>query len=169
VARKDTSDLAVLNHSPGLPEGYELEDQLASTITRFLQELGTGFAFVGRQYCLLVGGDEFFVDLLFYNFRLRRFFVIELKTGAFAPEHAGKLSFYVNVVDDQMRDQQHDLPTIGLLLVARRNDQVVELALRTISSPLAVSTYDIGELPADVREALPSEEDLARLLNQSDA
>jgi predicted nuclease of restriction endonuclease-like (RecB) superfamily len=132
----------------------ELEDQLASTVARFLQELGTGFAFVGRQHCLLVDGEEFFV--------------IELKSGTFAPEHAGKLSFYVNVVDDQMRDPQHDLPTIGLLLVARRNDQVVELALRTISSPLAVSPYDIGELPADVREALPSEEDLAGLLNQSD-
>jgi predicted nuclease of restriction endonuclease-like (RecB) superfamily len=166
--RQAVRDPYILDWIGGTPQRErDLEDQLAATITRFLQELGTGFAFVGRQYCLLVDGEEFFVDLLFYNFRLRRFFVVELKTGAFAPEHAGKLGFYVNVVDDQMRDPQHDLPTIGLLLVARRNDRVVELTLRTMSSPLAVSIYDVGELPADVQTVLPSEEDLAGVLNGS--
>jgi predicted nuclease of restriction endonuclease-like (RecB) superfamily len=139
----------------------DLEDRLVAHIANFLQELGTGFAFVGRQYCLLVDGEEFFCDLLFYNFRLRRFVVIELKIGKFAPEAAGKLTFYVNVVDQQLRDPAHDEPTIGILLVAQRSDAVVDLTLKTMCSPLAVSTYDYGTLPAEVRAALPTQDQLA--------
>ncbi|MCO6007583.1 PDDEXK nuclease domain-containing protein [Actinoallomurus purpureus] len=139
----------------------DLEDRLVAHIANFLQELGTGFAFVGRQYCLLVDGDEFFCDLLFYNFRLRRFVVIELKIGKFLPEAAGKLTFYVNAIDQQLRDPVHDEPTIGILLVAQRNDAVVDLTLKTMCSPLAVSTYEYGALPAEVRAALPTEAQLA--------
>jgi predicted nuclease of restriction endonuclease-like (RecB) superfamily len=139
----------------------ELEARILANITRFLQELGEGFAFMGRQYCLLVDGQEFFVDLLFYNVKLRRFIVIELKVGKFLPEHVGKLNFYLSVIDDQLRDPEHDRPTIGILLVAERSDVVVEFSLNRVDSPLAVGGYDYGTLPPDVRAALPSKDQLA--------
>lgn len=144
----------------------ELEARILANITRFLQELGEGFAFMGRQYCLLVDGHEFFVDLLFYNVKLRRFIVIELKTGGFLPEHAGKLNFYLNVVDAQLRDPEHDRPSIGIMLVAERNDVMVEFSLNRIGSPLAVGTYDYTALPPDVQATLPSEEQLAGAMSQ---
>jgi hypothetical protein len=108
--------------------------------------------------CLLVGGEEFFADLLFYHMGLRRYVVLELKVGKFRPEHAGKLAFYVNVVDRQLRKPEHDDPTIGILLVAGRNDVVVEFALETVGSPVAVSTW--AALPAEVRGMLPTAEQL---------
>ncbi|HEX6467472.1 MAG TPA: PDDEXK nuclease domain-containing protein [Streptosporangiaceae bacterium] len=145
----------------------DLESRLLAHIARFLHELGAGFAFVGRQHCLIVGGEEFFVDLLFYHLRLRRYVVIELKVKGFAPEHVGKLSFYVNVVDGQLRDPTHDQPTIGILLVAERNDVVVEYALQTANSPLAVSRYDYGALPPDVRASLPSADELTDTISSA--
>jgi len=142
-----------------VPKERDLEQKLITHIAHFLQELGAGFAFMGRQHCLLVGGEEFFVDLLFYHVGLRRYVVIELKVGKFMPEHAGKLAFYVNVVDRQLRKPEHDDPTIGILLVAGRNDVVVEFALETVGSPVAVSTW--SALPTEVRSMLPSAEELS--------
>jgi predicted nuclease of restriction endonuclease-like (RecB) superfamily len=158
-------DPYILDWVGGHAHERDLEDRLCAHIVRFLQELGSGFAFMGRQYCLIVGGEEFFVDLLFYNVRLRRYFVIELKATGFTPEHAGKLGFYINVVDAQLRDPDHDEPTIGVLLVAKRNAHVVEFSLDAMSSPLAVGTYDSGGLPPEVRAALPSEDDFATALS----
>ncbi|NEE03015.1 PDDEXK nuclease domain-containing protein [Phytoactinopolyspora halotolerans] len=155
---RDPYMLEFLEGDEGLKE-RDLEGRLLIHVARFLQELGVGFAFMGSQYCLLVGGEEFFVDLLFYHMGMRRFIVIELKVGKFKPEHAGKLAFYVNVIDRQLRKPEYDAPTLGILLVASRNDVVVEYALDTVDSPVAVSTW--SALPADVREQLPSAEQLA--------
>jgi predicted nuclease of restriction endonuclease-like (RecB) superfamily len=141
----------------------DLEDRLCARIVQFLQELGQGFAFVGRQYMLLVNGNEFFVDLLFYHLKLRRYVVIELKTAGFIPEHVGKLSFYVNVVNAYLRDEEIDQPTIGILLVAARDDVVVEFSLQTTSSPIAVSNW--SALPPEVKAVLPSQEDFTRTLS----
>jgi len=120
----------------------ELEDALMDHLTRFLLELGTGFAFVGRQYRLEIGGDEFFIDLLFYHARLHCYVVVELKTVKFKPEFAGKLNFYVTAVDKEIRSQQ-DNPTIGILICKSKNDTVVEYALSTVDAPIGVSEYTI--------------------------
>ena len=141
----------------------DLEDALVGRLTRFLSELGTGFAFVGRQYKLTVGAREFFCDLIFYHLELRRFIVFALKTVAAEPEHIGKLNFYVNVVDDRLRKPEHgDRPTIGILLAADRDDVAVQYYLQGLTNPLAVSTY--RALPDEVRPALPSSETLAELV-----
>jgi predicted nuclease of restriction endonuclease-like (RecB) superfamily len=117
-----------------------LEDALVGRIQAFLLELGRGFAFVGRQHRLEVGGDEFFVDLLFFHLQLRCFVVIELKTRAFTPEDVGKLAFYRAAIDGELRHPD-DQPTIGLLLCADQNETVVEYTLQDIASPIAVSEY----------------------------
>ena len=144
----------------------ELEDALVSRLTRFLAELGSGFAFVGRQYKVSVGEGDYFIDLLFYHLRLRRFIVFELKAGVAQPEHIGKLNFYVNVVDDQLRSSEHgDRPTVGILLAAGRDDVAVRYALHGLSTPLAVSTY--RALPDEVRPALPTSEELTRVVQDA--
>lgn len=129
------------------PEADEraIEDALTSHITRFLLELGAGFAFVGRQVHLDVGGDDFFLDLLFYHLKLRCYVVVELKSGAFKPEHAGQLNFYLSAVDSLMKaDQDH--PTIGLLLCKTRNKVVAEYA-HSISVPGAPWTTRMAARP----------------------
>ena len=144
----------------------DLEDALVTRLTRFLSELGTGFAFVGRQYKITVGRRDWYVDLLFYHLKLRRFIVFELKTVAAEPEHIGKLNFYVNVVDDQLRDREHgDRSTIGILLAADRDNVAVQYALQGLTTPLAVSTY--RALPDEVRPALPSSETLVDLVRST--
>ena len=161
----DPYDLDFLALEPGYSE-HDLEDALVARLTHFLAELGAGFAFVGRQYRLPVDGEDFFADLLFFHLGLRRFVVFELKAGRAQPEHVGKLNFYVSVVDDLLRRPEHgDGPTIGILLAASRNDVVVEYALRGVTAPLAVSTYTTHQaLPDEVRQALPSGEDLASMV-----
>lgn len=144
----------------------ELEDALVHRLSRFLAELGTGFAYVGRQFKVTVGDSDYFIDLLFYHLRLRAFVVFELKAAAAQPEHIGKLNFYVNVVDDQLRDLEHgDRPTIGILLAADRDDVAVEYAIRGMTTPLAVSTY--RALPDDIRPALPSAAELADIVHEA--
>mgnify|MGYP002783557598 CR=1 FL=1 len=133
-----------------------IEDAIIQHITRFLLELGAGFAFVGRQVHIEVGGDDFFIDLLFYHLKLRCYVVIELKAGAFKPEHAGQLSFYLTAVDAQMK-AEHDGPSIGLLLCKSKNKIVAEYALRDSSKPIGVAEYQLLEaLPADLQTSLPS-------------
>jgi len=158
----DPYDLDFLALDPGYTE-RQLEDALLRRLTHFIAELGTGFAFVGRQYRLPVGERDYFADLVFYHLGLRRFIVFELKVGAAEPEHLGKLNFYVNAVDALLRRPEHgDGSSIGILLVADRGDVVVEYALRGIGTPLAVSTYTSHRsLPDDVRPALPSPDELA--------
>lgn len=142
----------------------EIENALVQHVTQFLLELGAGFAFVGRQVLLTVAGDEFFVDLLFYHLKLRCYVVVELKAGAFKPEYAGQLNFYLAAIDAQMKGAQ-DAPTIGLLLCKQRNRLVAEYALRGIDSPMGVAEYRLIEsLPEALASSLPSIEELEREL-----
>lgn len=142
----------------------DIENALIKHVTDFLLELGAGFAFVGQQVLLDVGGDEFFVDLLFYHVKLRCYMVIELKAGKFKPEHLGKLSFYLAAVDAQLRHPQ-DGPTIGLLLCKSKNAVVAEYALRDNNRPIGVAEYQlVGALPAELQTSLPSIEQIEREL-----
>lgn len=142
----------------------EIEAALVQHITQFLLELGAGFAFVGRQVLLDVGGDEFFIDLLFYHLKLRCYVVIELKAGKFKPEHLGQLGFYLTAVDRQVKSEQ-DNPTIGLLLCKSKNQVVAEYALGDKSQPMGIAEYKLLEsLPAELQTSLPSIEQIEREL-----
>lgn len=146
-----------------------IENALVKHVTEFLLELGAGFAFVGRQVLLNVGGDEFFIDLLFYHLKLRCYVVIELKGGKFKPEHLGQLSFYLTAVDEQVKHRQ-DSPTIGLLLCKSKNKVVAEYALRQNTQPLGVAEYKLIEsLPPELATDLPSIEQIEQELTGNDA
>ena len=134
----------------------ELEAGLVRHLEKFLIELGQGFAFVGRQYRLDVGDDDYYIDLLFYHLRLRAFVVIDLKTGAFKPEYAGKLNFYCNVVNDRLRHET-DAPTIGLILCQTKDNVLAEYSLSGIDKPIGVSSYQLTRtLPERLQSALPT-------------
>jgi predicted nuclease of restriction endonuclease-like (RecB) superfamily len=138
----------------------EIENGLIQHITRFLLELGAGFAFVGRQFRLEVAGDEFFIDLLFYHTRLKAYVVVELKATAFKPEHAGQLNFYLAAVDAQIKADD-DKPTIGLLLCKQQNRLVAEYALSGIDKPIGIAEYQLlRELPEILVKSLPSIEEI---------
>lgn len=142
----------------------ELEDALCQNITKFLLELGNGFAFIGRQYKLNVGSEEFRIDLLFYHLKLRCYVVVELKAVDFKPEFAGKLSFYTSAIDEKLKSEQ-DNATIGILICKSKNDLVVEYALKNINKPLGVSKYELTEiLPKNYRSSLPTIEDIEKEL-----
>lgn len=146
----------------------ELETELVRHLEKFLLELGQGFAFVGRQYRVTVGEDDFYIDLLFYHLRLRAFVVIDLKTGPFKPEYAGKLNFYCNVVNDQLRHEQ-DHPTIGLILCQTKDNVLAEYALTGIDKPIGVSSYELTRaLPKNLQSSLPTVEQLEAELSSSD-
>ncbi|KVV53447.1 hypothetical protein WK92_08360 [Burkholderia ubonensis] len=134
----------------------DIEQALTRHITRFLLELGAGFAFVGRQYRLEVGGDEFFIDLLFYHLKLRCYVVVELKATPFRPDYAGQLNFYLSAVDAQLRAPE-DQPAIGLLLCRERNRLVAEYALRGMANPMGVAEYQLlRQIPKSLESGLPS-------------
>ena len=120
----------------------ELETQLVRHLEKFLLELGQGFAFVGRQYRLDVGDEDFYIDLLFYHLRLRAFVVIDLKKGKFKPEYAGKLNFYCNVVNDRLKHPT-DQPTIGLILCQEHDRLLAEYSFAGIDKPIGISTYEL--------------------------
>ena len=144
----------------------DLERSLLEHLRDFLLELGRGFAFVGSQYRLEVDGDEFFIDLLFYQLRLRCYVVIELKIGEFKPEYAGKMNFYLSAVDELLRHPE-DRPSIGLILCKTQNRLVAEYALRDLSKPMGVATYRVTEaLPSELQEGLPSLEELEAELGE---
>lgn len=133
-----------------------IEHALVQHITRFLLELGAGFAFVGKQVHLEVGGDDFYIDLLFYHLKLRCYVVVELKSGTFKPEYAGQLNFYLSAVDAQLKSEQ-DNPSIGLLLCKDRNRLVAEYALRGMNKPIGIAEYQLVEsLPKELETSLPS-------------
>lgn len=143
-----------------------IESALVQHITQFLIELGAGFAFVGRQVHIEVGGEDFFIDLLFYHLKLRCYVVIELKAGAFKPEHTGQLGFYLSAVDSQVKAEQ-DNPTIGLLLCKSKNRVVAEYALRGSLQPMGVAEYQMIEsLPAELQTSLPSIEQIEQELGR---
>lgn len=142
----------------------DLEDALTGHITKFLLELGAGFAFVGRQYHIEIGESDFYIDLLFYHLKLRSYIVIELKTGKFIPEYAGKLNFYLSVVDDVLKSSD-DQPSIGLLICRDKDKVIAEYALKDINKPIGVSEYRITEsIPANLKGKLPTIEELEKEL-----
>jgi hypothetical protein len=122
----------------------DIENQLVKKVTKFLLELGSGFAFIGNQYKLQVGGDDYYLDLLFYNLKLRCYVVIELKTGKFKPEYAGKLNFYLSAVDDILKTEI-DNPSIGIILCKEKNRLVAEYSLKDMTKPIGVSEYKLLE------------------------
>lgn len=157
--------LDFLNLSEDFKE-KDLEKALVSGIKNFLMELGNGFAFVGNQKKFSVEKDEFFIDLLFYNYRLHCFVVIELKIGEFKPEFAGKLNFYINVVNEQLKGEK-DNQTIGILLCKTPNKTVVRFSLLDIQQPIGVSEYHLQNiLPEKLRSGIPSVEELEEELER---
>jgi predicted nuclease of restriction endonuclease-like (RecB) superfamily len=138
----------------------ELEAGLVAHLERFMLELGVGFSFVGRQYHISVGEDDFSLDLLFYHLKLRCFVVIDLKVGGFKPDYAGKMNFYLNVVDDMLR-HEHDNPSIGLILCRDKKKILAEYALRGVNKPIGVSEYALTRsLPDALKSSLPTIEDI---------
>jgi predicted nuclease of restriction endonuclease-like (RecB) superfamily len=147
----------------------ELETGLLTHVEKFLLELGQGFAFVGRQYHLDVGGEDFYIDLLFYHLRLRCFVVVDLKKGPFKADYAGKMNFYCNVVDDRLRHPA-DQPTVGLILCQDKNRLVAEYALKGVHKAIGVSEYRLTRaLPAKLKSSLPSIEEIEAELSTSKA
>lgn len=142
----------------------DLEAALVDRITEFLTHLGRGFTYAGRQYRLTVGDTDFFLDLLFFNTELNCYVVFELKVRAFTPGDAGQLAFYVTAIERQLRRTHHG-PTIGVLLVPGKDDVVVEYALASVARPMAVASFTVQELPADVREVMPAPGELADVLH----
>lgn len=143
----------------------DLERGLVEHIREFLLELGIGFAFVGSQYHIEVGGQDFYLDLLFYHLRLRAYVVIELKVTEFKPEYAGKMNFYLSAVDDLLRHEQ-DQPSIGIILCKTKNKVVAEYALRDTQKPIGVSSFQLTEsLPEKLQGSLPTIEELEEELS----
>ena len=144
----------------------DIEKQLIANITKLLLELGSGFAFVGRQYHLEIENEDYYIDLLFYNLKVRSYVVIELKTTEFKPEYAGKLNFYLSAVDRYIKGE-NDNPTFGILLCKDKKKITVELALKDINKPIGISEYKIlSEIPAFLEDTLPSIEDIEKRLGQ---
>jgi predicted nuclease of restriction endonuclease-like (RecB) superfamily len=149
----------------------DLEEGLLAHIRKFLIELGAGFAFVGQQVRLDVGGEDFYIDLLFYHLKIRCYVVIDVKTTAFKPEYAGKMNFYLSAVDDLLRHAD-DKPSIGIILCKTKNRVMAEYALRDLAKPVGVSSYVtklVESLPAAYRGTLPSPEELAHELKDAKA
>ncbi len=145
-----------------------IETALVDHIVKFLLELGAGFAFVGRQVHIEVGGDDFFIDLLFYHLKLRCYVVVELKATPFKPEYTGQLNFYLSAVDGLLK-HENDQPTIGLLLCKSQNRIVAEYALKDIAKPIGIAEYQLIEaLPKELETSLPSIERIEAELSQTD-
>jgi len=163
---KDPYNFGFLTLEPEVQE-LEIEKQLTDHITKFLLELGRGFAFIGRQYPLEVGDKDYRLDLLFYHIRLRCFVVIDLKTGEFQPEFAGKMNFYLSVVDDHLK-QEGDQPSIGIILCKNKNGIEVEYTLRGMNKPIGVSEFMVSTtLPAELRHSMPTVEEFENELTKN--
>lgn len=144
----------------------DIEKQLIVNITKLLLELGSGFASVGRQYHLEIENEDYYIDLLFYNLKLRSYVVIELKTTEFKPEYAGKLNFYLSAVDRYIKGE-NDNPTFGMLLCKDKKKITAELALKNINKPIGISEYKIlSGIPAFLEDTFPSIEDIEKRLGQ---
>jgi len=155
---KDPYNFSFLTLEPQIQE-LELEKQLTEHITKFLLELGKGFAFMGRQYPIKIGEKEYWIDLLFYHIRLRCFVVVDLKVTPFEPEFAGKMNFYLSVVDDLLKAET-DQPSIGILLCKGKESVEVEYALRGIAKPIGVSEFTFAAaLPENLKSSIPTVEE----------
>ncbi|MCL2282404.1 MAG: PDDEXK nuclease domain-containing protein [Fibromonadales bacterium] len=145
----------------------EIENELVKNVTKLLLELGEGFAFIGNQYHLEIGNDDFYIDLLFYNLNLRCYVVIELKTGEFKAEYAGKLNFYLSAVDSVLK-KDCDNASIGILLCKTKNNIITEFALKDMSKPIGVSEYKIfKKLPGKYKNIFPAKKEIEQKLGWS--
>ncbi len=146
----------------------EIEKELTSNITKLLLELGNGFAFIGRQYHLEIGNKDYYLDLLFYNLKVKSYVVVELKTTEFKPEYAGQLNFYLSAVDEYVKDE-NDNPTFGILLCKEKDKITAELSLKDINKPIGVSEYKLlSDLPEYLKSTLPSISDIEKRLEKFD-
>jgi predicted nuclease of restriction endonuclease-like (RecB) superfamily len=163
---KDPYHFDFLALGPAVKE-EDVRRGLLKHLRDFLIELGTGFAYVGTRYHLEVGGQDYYLDLLFYHLRLRSFIVVELKLDEFEPEHAGKMNFYLSAVDDLLLHPE-DRPSIGLILCRRKNRVIVEYSLRDTTKPMGVASYQLRRdaLPDPLRDSLPSVELIEAELGQ---
>lgn len=143
----------------------KLEQLLVDNISNFILEMGKGFAFVGKQYKITVDDKEFFIDLLFYNFILKRFIVIELKTTEFKPEYLGQIGFYLTTIDKNVKTES-DKDSIGLIICKNKNKTIVEYALQNFQKPTGVAEYKLAQIPSEIAEYLPNEEDIQNLTNK---
>lgn len=150
-----------------LQNELDVEKSLTSKITDFLLELGRGFAYIGRQYHISVGGDDYYIDLLMYHLKLHCYVVVELKAVEFKPEFVSKLNFYISAVDDLVKSPE-DKPTIGLLLCRTKSNKKAEFSLRGITQPMGIAQYETEKLFADVASALPQIEDIENKLDDLD-
>lgn len=168
LAQQTTKDPYVFNFL-AMTEEYnerELEDALVANVTKFLVELGTGFAYMGRQYRLQVGEKEIFIDLLFYNTRIHAYCCVELKTGSFEASHLGQLGLYVTAVNHQLKTD-YDNPTIGLLICKDKDNIEAQYSLEAYNLPLGISQYELSKLiPKEIKSSLPSIEQIESTLEQ---
>ena len=168
LAQQTTKDPYVFNFLT-MTEDYnerELEDALVANVTKFLVELGTGFAYMGRQYRLQVGEKEIFIDLLFYNTRIHAYCCVELKTGSFEASHLGQLGLYVTAVNHQLKTE-YDNPTIGLLICKDKDNIEAQYSLESYNLPLGISQYELSKLiPKEIKSSLPSIEQIESTLEQ---
>lgn len=168
LAQQTTKDPYVFNFL-AMTEDYnerELEDALVANVTKFLVELGTGFAYMGKQYRLQVGEKEIFIDLLFYNTRIRAYCCVELKTGSFEASHLGQLGLYVTAVNHQLKTE-YDNPTIGLLICKDKDNIEAQYSLEAYNLPLGISQYELSRLiPKEIKSSLPSIEQIESTLEQ---
>ncbi len=156
---KDPYMFDFINYTEDMLE-TDIENELVRNVTSLLMELGTGFAFMGQQYHLEIGGKDFYIDLLFYNTKLRCYVAIDLKIGEFKPEQAGKMNFYLSALDDLVKSPD-DNPSVGLILCRDENRTIAEYALRDMSKPIGVSEYHLcTDLPLDLKSALPDPEEI---------
>lgn len=160
LALRDDYSLSFLDIA-GEHSEHDLEAAIVRNIRAFLMEFGHDFSFVGNQYRLEVGGQEYFIDLLLYSRRMQAMVAIELKVGDFKPEYKGKMEFYLNVLDDTVK-LPHENPSIGIIICKSKNRTIVEYALRNSASPIGVATYSISsELPENYKAMLPASQDIA--------
>ncbi len=169
LALRDDYSLSFLDIA-GEHSEHDLETAIVRNIRAFLMEFGHDFSFVGNQYRLELGGQEYYIDLLLYSRRMQAMVAIELKVGDFKPEYKGKMEFYLNVLDETVK-LPHENPSIGIIICKSKNRTIVEYALRHTASPIGVATYSISsELPEHYKEMLPASQDIAikvdHLLNQ---
>lgn len=150
-----------------LQNELDIEKSLTSKITDFLLEMGRGFAYIGRQYHISVGGDDYYIDLLMYHLKLHCYVVVELKAVEFKPEFVSKLNFYISAVDDLVKSPE-DKPTIGLLLCRTKSNKKAEFSLRGITQPMGIAQYETEKLFADVASALPKIEEIENKLDDLD-
>ena len=150
-----------------LQNELDIEKSLTSKITDFLLEMGRGFAYIGRQYHISVGGDDYYIDLLMYHLKLHCYVVVELKAVEFKPEFVSKLNFYISAVDDLVKSPE-DKPTIGLLLCRTKSNKKAEFSLRGITQPMGIAQYETEKRFADVASALPQIEEIENKLDDLD-